>query len=74
VEQFFGPDLVLQTLIHKNVDIPQAAAIQKGVVEYSSITPGADDSKLGSMSFQVVAWPAQVSVSKSKRSPSGQYN
>jgi chromosome partitioning protein len=43
VEQFFGPDLVLQTVIHKNVDIPQAAAIQKGVVEYSSIAPGSFD-------------------------------
>ncbi|HEY2917928.1 MAG TPA: ParA family protein [Candidatus Binatia bacterium] len=43
IERFFGPDLVLQTVIHKNVDIPQAAAIQKGVVEYSSIAQGSFD-------------------------------
>jgi chromosome partitioning protein len=43
VEEFFGPDLVLETLIHKNVGIAEAAALQKSVVEYSPIASGTFD-------------------------------
>lgn len=43
VEEFFGPELVLETIIHKNVGIAEAAAIQKGVVEYSSTASGTFD-------------------------------
>jgi chromosome partitioning protein len=43
VEQFFGPELVLETVIHKNVGIAEAAALQKSVVEYSPIASGTFD-------------------------------
>ena len=43
VEQFFGPELVLETVIHKNVGIAEAAALQKSVVEYSSFASGTFD-------------------------------
>lgn len=43
VEDFFGPELVLQTLIHKNVGIAEAAMLQKAAVEYSPATSGAFD-------------------------------
>ena len=43
VEEFFGPDLVLETVIHKNVGIAEAAALQKSVVEYSAIASGTFD-------------------------------
>ena len=43
VEDFFGPDLVLQTAIHKSVGIAEAAMLQKAAVEYSPATSGAFD-------------------------------
>ena len=43
VEEFFGPDLVLETVIHKNLGIAEAAALQKSVVEYSAIASGTFD-------------------------------
>ena len=43
VEQFFGAELVLETVIHKNVGIAEAAALQKSVVEYSSFASGTFD-------------------------------
>jgi chromosome partitioning protein len=43
VEQFFGSELVLETVIHKNVGIAEAAALQKSVVEYSSFASGTFD-------------------------------
>ena len=43
VEEYFGPDLVLETVIHKNVGIAEAAALQKSVVEYSAIASGTFD-------------------------------
>jgi chromosome partitioning protein len=43
VEEFFGPELVLETIIHKNVGIAEAAALQKSVVEYSSFASGTFD-------------------------------
>jgi len=43
VEVFFGPELVLETVIHKNVGIAEAAALQKSVVEYSAIASGTFD-------------------------------
>lgn len=44
VEAFFGPELVLETPIHKNVGIAEAAAPHKAVVEYSPIASGTFDS------------------------------
>lgn len=43
VEAFFGPELVLQTVIHKNVGIAEAAAAHKAVAEYSTIASGTFD-------------------------------
>jgi chromosome partitioning protein len=43
VEEFFGPELVLETTIHKNVGIAEAAALHKAVVEYSPIASGTFD-------------------------------
>jgi chromosome partitioning protein len=43
VEEFFGPELVLETVIHKNVGIAEAAAVQKSIVEYSAIASGTFD-------------------------------
>ena len=43
VELFFGTELVLETVIHKNVGIAEAAALQKSVVEYSSFASGTFD-------------------------------
>jgi chromosome partitioning protein len=43
VEDFFGPELVLETTIHKNVGIAEAAALQKAVVEYSPVASGSFD-------------------------------
>ena len=41
--QFFGPELVLETAIHKNVGIAEAAALHKAVVEYSAVASGTFD-------------------------------
>ena len=43
VEAFFGPELVLETAIHKNVGIAEAAALHKAVVEHSAIASGTFD-------------------------------
>jgi len=43
VEEFFGPELVLETPIHKNVGIAEAAALHKAVVEYSPVASGTFD-------------------------------
>ena len=43
MEEFFGPELVLEAVIHKNVGIAEAAALHKAVVEYSSIASGTFD-------------------------------
>ncbi|MGH9424832.1 MAG: hypothetical protein ACRD2L_00775, partial [Terriglobia bacterium] len=43
VEQFFGPELVLETPIHKNVGIAEATALHKAVVEYSAVASGTFD-------------------------------
>lgn len=43
VEDFFGPDLVLQTPIHKSVGIVEATMLQKAAIEYSPATSGAFD-------------------------------
>jgi hypothetical protein len=43
VEGFFGPELVLETAIHKNIGIPEAAALHKAVVEYSPAASGSFD-------------------------------
>jgi len=43
VEAFFGPELVLETPIHKNVGIAEAAALHKAVVEYSAVAAGTFD-------------------------------
>jgi cellulose biosynthesis protein BcsQ len=43
VEDFFGPDLVLQTPIHKSVGIVEAIMLQKAAIEYSPATSGAFD-------------------------------
>jgi chromosome partitioning protein len=43
VEEFFGPELVLNSVIHKNVSIAEAAALQKAVVEYSPVASGTFD-------------------------------
>jgi MinD-like ATPase involved in chromosome partitioning or flagellar assembly len=43
IEDFFGEELVLETAIHKNVGIAEAAALQKAVVEYSPVASGAFD-------------------------------
>ena len=43
VEDFFGPDLVLQTPIHKSVGIVEAIMLQKAAIEYSAATSGAFD-------------------------------
>ena len=40
---FFGPDLVLETVIYKSVGIAKAAMLQKAAVEYSPATSGAFD-------------------------------
>jgi chromosome partitioning protein len=43
IEAFFGEELVLETIIHKSVSIGEAAALQKGIVEYSTATSGTFD-------------------------------
>jgi chromosome partitioning protein len=43
VEDFFGPNLVLQTPIHKSVGIVEATMLQKAPIEYSPATSGAFD-------------------------------
>jgi cellulose biosynthesis protein BcsQ len=43
VETFFGPDLVLETPIHKSVGIAEAAMLKKAAVEYSPAMSGAFD-------------------------------
>jgi chromosome partitioning protein len=43
VETFFGPELVLETSIHKSVGIAEAAMLKKAAVEYSPAMSGAFD-------------------------------
>jgi chromosome partitioning protein len=43
IEDFFGTELVLETVINKNVGIAEAAASQKAVVEYSPLESGTFD-------------------------------
>jgi chromosome partitioning protein len=43
VERFFGPELTLETIIHKNVGIAEAAAAHRAVVEYSTVASGTFD-------------------------------
>lgn len=43
VEEFFGPELVLQTPIHRSVGIAEAAMLKKAAVEYSPAMSGAFD-------------------------------
>lgn len=43
VEAFFGEELVLETAIHKNVAIAEAASINKSVIEYAPAVSGSFD-------------------------------
>src|SRR5262249_55349482 len=38
VEEFFGPSLVLETIIHRYVGVAEATSMKRGVVENSSAT------------------------------------
>jgi cellulose biosynthesis protein BcsQ len=43
VEEFFGPSLVLETIIHRYVGVAEATAMKKGVVENTSATSATFD-------------------------------
>ncbi|MEW5979349.1 MAG: ParA family protein [Acidobacteriota bacterium] len=69
VEQFFGPELVLETVIHKNVGIAEAAAAHKAVVEYSTLASGTFDfTKLTQELTQEIGYEAR-STANAVRTP-----
>ncbi len=43
VEQFFGPRLVLESVIHRYVGVAEATAMRKGVVESSTTSSATFD-------------------------------
>ena len=43
VEEFFGPSLVLESVIHRYVDVAEATAMRKGVVENTTASSAAFD-------------------------------
>ena len=43
VEEFFGPSLVLESVIHRYVGIAEATALKKGVVESSTTSSATFD-------------------------------
>ena len=60
VEEFFGPELVLQTVIHKSVGIAEAAMLQKAAMEYSPATSGAFDFSKLTRELLEDTWPLQI--------------